>query len=111
MFMNSPDGPACLQHWRLGREAEGQVLELRHAMSQPDGQLIVQELRGQYELPLDRVCAKVQHVLQAHPCNNTSTSSSTYKHVINRTAHNLGRPIRKIIPVPRHTSCRTDMDV
>ena len=45
----------------LGRQPKGQVLELRNAVRQPHGQLLVQELRGEHQLALQRPPAKVQH--------------------------------------------------
>ena len=58
--------PSHLEHVPLGRQAVRQVLQFRHPVRQPDGQLVVQELGRQAELALDRVGPEIQHVLQRH---------------------------------------------
>jgi hypothetical protein len=57
---------AHLEDLRLAGEPVGQVFELRHAVREPHGQLLVQELAAEHELALDGVAAKVEHVLERH---------------------------------------------
>ena len=55
---------AHLEDLRLGRQAVGQVFELGDAVREADGQLAVQELGREGELPGDGGGAKVEHVLE-----------------------------------------------
>ena len=57
---------ARLEDVGLGGQPKGQVLQLRDAVRQPHGQLVVQELGGHEQLPLQVAHgAKAQHVFQA----------------------------------------------
>ena len=55
--------PSHLQHLRLGGEAVGEVLQLRHTVRQAHRELALQELRREHELALDGPRAKVELVI------------------------------------------------
>lgn len=56
-----------LEDGGLAGEAEGEGLELERAARDPDWELLLQELRGEQQVPFRGARPELHHVAQAHP--------------------------------------------